>query len=157
MKLAPAGAASTTGLDLLMEPRTRCYTFSMASKKTKGKKRTERTLKKSKSKPASRKKSVRRKKSTRRRSEGAGSEARIRQGVALGKAGQSGDVQGLSTVEDVDSESVEELSEEGQSFEAGVVDAVENAPDADKGEVRTREVVEDDVPPEYRDLRERED
>lgn len=130
----------------------------MANKKTKGKKRTGKTTK---SKAGNRKKPVRRpvrrKKSTGRRSAGPGSEARIHQGVALGKAGQSGDVQGLSTVEDVDSESVEELSEEGQSFEAGIVDGVENAPDADEGEVRTREVREDDVPPEYRDLRERED
>lgn len=129
----------------------------MASKKTKGKKRTGRTSKTSKSKPASRRKPVPRKKSTRRRSERAGSEARIHRGVALGKAEQSGDLQGLSTVEDVDSESVEELSEEGQSFEAGIVDGVENAPDPDQGEVRTHEVKEDDVPPEYRGLRERED
>ncbi|HLV94678.1 MAG TPA: hypothetical protein VKS44_05775 [Candidatus Acidoferrales bacterium] len=56
----------------------------------------------------------------------------------------------------MDSESVSELVEEGQAFEAGVVDGVENAPDADEGEVRTREVPEDDVSPEYRDYRERE-
>jgi len=43
---------------------------------------------------------------------------------------------------------VEELVEEGQAFEADVIDAVENAPD---GEVRTREVPEDDVPEEYLD------
>jgi hypothetical protein len=36
------------------------------------------------------------------------------------------------------------------------VDGVENAPDADKGGIRTREVPEDDVNPEYRDYRERE-
>jgi hypothetical protein len=47
--------------------------------------------------------------------------------------------------------SVEELAEEGQDFEAEVVSGVENAPDADKGEVRTKEVPEDDVPPEYLD------
>jgi hypothetical protein len=57
----------------------------------------------------------------------------------------------LSRAEDVDSESVEELAEEGQDFEAEVVSGVENAPDADKGEVRTKEVPEDDVPPEYLD------
>ncbi|MGB7492860.1 MAG: hypothetical protein WBR26_27945 [Candidatus Acidiferrum sp.] len=50
---------------------------------------------------------------------------------------------------DVDSESVEELLEEGQSFEAEVVDGVENAPEPDQGEIRTREVEEDDVPEEY--------
>jgi hypothetical protein len=57
----------------------------------------------------------------------------------------------LSRAEDVDSESVAELAEEGQDFEAEVVSGVENAPDADKGEVRTKEVPEDDVPPEYLD------
>jgi hypothetical protein len=45
---------------------------------------------------------------------------------------------------------VEELLEEGQSFEAGVLEGVENAPDADQAEVHTREVLEDDVPEEYR-------
>jgi hypothetical protein len=64
-------------------------------------------------------------------------------------AGQSGDTQGLSNVAGADSESVEELLEEGQSFEAGVISGVENAPDADAGGVRTRQVPEDDVPIEY--------
>jgi hypothetical protein len=65
--------------------------------------------------------------------------------------GQSGDVQGLSGREVADSESVEELAEEGQDHEAGIVSGVENAPDADQGEVRTREVPENDVPEEYLD------
>lgn len=43
------------------------------------------------------------------------------------------------------------LVEEGQAFEAGVISGVENAPDADKGGVRTRQVPEDDVPQEYLD------
>ncbi|HEX5424719.1 MAG TPA: hypothetical protein VFW94_14315 [Candidatus Acidoferrales bacterium] len=88
--------------------------------------------------------------------EAPGRRARIHQGVALESGGQSGDIQGLSSVEDVDSESVSELIEEGQAFEAGIVDGVENAPDADEGGVRTEEVPEDDVQPEYRDYRERE-
>jgi hypothetical protein len=67
------------------------------------------------------------------------------------RAGQSGDLQGLSDVEEADSESVDELLEEGQSFEAEAVSGVENAPDADRGPVRTREVPEDDVPEEYLD------
>ena len=50
---------------------------------------------------------------------------------------------------EANSESVEELAEEGQAFEAELIDAVEDAPDADVAEVRTREVPEDDVPPEY--------
>jgi hypothetical protein len=53
-------------------------------------------------------------------------------------------------VEDVDSESIRELAEEGQDYEAEVVDGVENAPDPDVSEVKTREVPEDDVPEEYR-------
>ena len=65
--------------------------------------------------------------------------------------GQSGDIEGLSRAEVADSESVEELVEEGQAFEAGIVEGVENAPDADRGPIRTREVPEDDVPEEYRD------
>lgn len=64
-------------------------------------------------------------------------------------AGQSGDTQGLSNVAEADSESVEELVEEGQFFEAAVVSGVEKAPDADEGPVKTREVRDDDVPDEY--------
>jgi hypothetical protein len=63
----------------------------------------------------------------------------------------SGDLQGLSNVEDADSESVDELLEEGNAFEAGVVSGVEDADDHDGQEVRTREVPEDDVPGEYLD------
>jgi hypothetical protein len=64
---------------------------------------------------------------------------------------QSGDTMGLSRSEYSDSESVEELVEEGNAFEAGIVSGVENAKDADQGEVRTHQVPEDDVPAEYRD------
>ena len=46
-------------------------------------------------------------------------------------------------------ESVRGLVEEGQAFEAEVIDAVENAPDPDVAEITTREVPEDDVPSEY--------
>lgn len=63
--------------------------------------------------------------------------------------GQAGDLQGLSDVEEADSESVGELVEEGQSFEAGILDGVENAADPDVAEVTTKEVLEDDVPSEY--------
>jgi hypothetical protein len=65
--------------------------------------------------------------------------------------GQSGDLQGLSSVEGADSESVVELLEEGNSFEAAVVAGVENAENSDPMEVRTHEVPEDDVPDEYLD------
>jgi hypothetical protein len=74
-----------------------------------------------------------------------------KRGMGSRSGGQSGDTQGLSAGPDVDSESVEELLEEGQSYEAEVIQGVEDAPDADQGEVRTREVEEDDVREEYRE------
>ena len=65
--------------------------------------------------------------------------------------GQSGDLQGLSNIEGADSESVAELIEEGNAFEADAVAGVEHAGDTDRKEVRTHEVPQDDVPGEYRD------
>jgi hypothetical protein len=65
--------------------------------------------------------------------------------------GGAGDYRGVSVVEGADSESPKELLEEGQTFESGVVSGVQNAPSADQGEVRTREVPMDDVPLEYDD------
>jgi hypothetical protein len=64
---------------------------------------------------------------------------------------QSGDLQGLSNVETADSESVGELIEEGNAFEAEVVAGVEDAGSRVEREVRTHEVPEDDVPGEYLD------
>lgn len=66
-------------------------------------------------------------------------------------AGQSGDTQQISDTAGADSESVEELVEEGNAFEAAAVYGVENAKDADVSEVTTHEVPEDDVPGEYLD------
>jgi hypothetical protein len=63
----------------------------------------------------------------------------------------AGDLQGISIVEDVDSESADELLEEGQAFEAGIVSGVEEAGNAEESEVVTHEVLEDDVPKEYDD------
>ena len=51
----------------------------------------------------------------------------------------SGDVEGLPTEPEASSESVEELVDEGQYFEAEIVDGVENAPPADVAEVTTHE------------------
>jgi hypothetical protein len=73
------------------------------------------------------------------------------QGRRSRSAGQSGDLQGLSNVEAADSESVEELIEEGNAFEADVVAGVERAGNDRMKEVRTHEVPEDDVPGEYLD------
>jgi hypothetical protein len=55
----------------------------------------------------------------------------------------------LSDVAEAGSESVAELVEDGQSFEAEVIGGVEDAPDPDVAEVHTKEVPEDDVPSEY--------
>jgi len=62
-----------------------------------------------------------------------------------------GDLQGISMEDRADSESVGELLDEGQALEAEAVQGVENAPDPDQGEVRTRQTREDDVPEEYLD------
>jgi hypothetical protein len=65
--------------------------------------------------------------------------------------GLAGDLQGLSGVEGADSESVDELIEEGNAFEAGVVMGVEEADRDGVEEVHTHQVPEDDVPLEYSD------
>jgi len=105
-------------------------------------------------KTAGRKKSPRRAPATRpargRQGAGFGTPSSGR-GVGPEAGGQSGDTEGLSRAELADSESVEELLEEGQAFEAGVVRGVEDAPGPEKGGVRTRQVPEDDVPQEYLD------
>ena len=61
---------------------------------------------------------------------------------------QAGDLQGLPTIESADSESIAELLEEGNTFEAEAVAGVEAA-ELDDKEVETHEVLEDDVPEEY--------
>jgi hypothetical protein len=72
-------------------------------------------------------------------------------GLGPEAGGQAGDTMGVSREEIAGPESVEELLEEGQAFEAGILSGVEDAPDADQAEVTTREVPEDDVPQEYLD------
>lgn len=64
---------------------------------------------------------------------------------------QPSDFKGLSRREQADSESVNELVEEGNVFEAGAVAGVEKADDADEREVHTQELPEDDIPEEYLD------
>jgi hypothetical protein len=101
-------------------------------------------------KTASKKKAASRKR-TRGTSEDVGSVAFEPAGLGARSGGQSGDLQGLSNMGGADSESVDELLEEGNAFEAEAVKGVQDAPDADEGEVRTHEVPEDDVPEEYQD------
>jgi N utilization substance protein A len=73
--------------------------------------------------------------------------------TATGKGSRrrSEDFEGVSRAEQADSESVDELVEEGNTFEAGAVAGVQEADDADEREVRTHELPEDDVPEEYLD------
>jgi hypothetical protein len=74
-----------------------------------------------------------------------------RNNAATNSAGQSGDDQGLSDTAEADSESVKELFQEGQAFEADAVEGFEDASEPEVEEVRTRQVPEDDVPEEYLD------
>jgi hypothetical protein len=124
------------------------------------KKRTEKAAPKklaAKGKSAVKKKSSAKKKPATRSTRGRRADVvnpvvpRGRRGLGAESGGQSGDTQGLSRRSYDDSESVEELMEEGQYMEAEAVSGVEDAPDADESEVHTREVLEDDVPEEYTD------
>jgi hypothetical protein len=108
-------------------------------------------------KAAPKKKPAQKKRRARGKSQGVATVAFERKGLGAKSGGQSGDLQGLSDSAGADSESVDELLEEGNAFEAEVVEGVENVPDADQGEVRTHEVPEDDVPGEYRDKDEERD
>ena len=130
---------------------------SSARKKIPAKKKSAKAARKTvaKQKPAAKKKSAVKKKPAAKKTT-RGRAAIInpitpsgRRGLGAASGGQSGDTQGLSRRSYDDSESVEELLEEGQYAEAEAVSGVENAPDADKGEVRTRQFPEDDVPEEY--------
>jgi len=105
------------------------------------------TRKRVRPKPTRKKKVAKKKRVVREAAPGAFSARRSR----AGSGRQAGDVQGISTARRADSESVDELVEEGNAFEAGVVAGVEEADSADGREVRTREVPEDDVPGEYLD------
>ncbi|HEY3928676.1 MAG TPA: hypothetical protein VGL89_09890 [Candidatus Koribacter sp.] len=71
--------------------------------------------------------------------------------VGPDSAGQSGDLQQLPRRPDANDESVEELIEEGNAFEAEVISGSERAADDADAPVQTHEVPEDDVPAEYRD------
>jgi hypothetical protein len=91
------------------------------------------------------------KKQSRKKSGRTGALSFSAQGPRSRSGEQSGDLQGLSGTEAADSESVDELLEEGNAFEADVVAGVESADDSEEQEVHTHEVPEDDVPEEYLD------
>jgi len=124
------------------KPKKTARKKSAAAKKSPLKKRPPtKTKKKAASSPK------RTQKTSRRRSAPAFSA----KGSRSGSGEQSGDLQNLSRTQGADSESVEELLEEGNAFEADAVLGVEDADDAEGKEVRTHEVPEDDVPGEYLD------
>jgi hypothetical protein len=142
-----------------MATKKNARTSSTKSKKTARKKPTplktvKRAKKLAKKKPVPKraeKKKASGKKPTRKKNERLSAVAFPPAGPGSRSGEQSGDLQGLSRVEAADSESVGELIEEGNAFEADVVAGVESANDADEKEVRTHEVPEDDVPGEYLD------
>jgi hypothetical protein len=131
-----------------MATKTKKKTKKLKSKKSKVKKPVpQKTARPQKTVPK-KKKPV---KKTRSRGKSDNSERVVFDPKGLGarSGGQSGDLQGLSNREGADSESVGELLEEGNAFEAEVIKGIEDVPDADEGEIRTHEVPEDDVPEEY--------
>lgn len=124
----------------------------MAKKKANHKKSKKRAIaKKSRGKRVARKKTAARAKQSRSAKNLRARRQRLSRGLDSGRAvvipasepersmaaGQSGDVEGLSDIEDVDSESVEELAEEGQDYEAEIVSGVERAADRPGEEVNT--------------------
>ena len=134
----------------------------MASKKKATKKakkkpapKPKKQVKKVKSKGKLALKTSSKKKAVKKRPRGKSNSAELvgyqRKGLGSVTGGQSGDIQGISSRSGVDSESVTELLEEGQTFEAEAVSGVENAADPDVSEVVTHQFPEDDVPEEYQD------
>ncbi|MGC2694253.1 MAG: hypothetical protein WA738_00525 [Candidatus Angelobacter sp.] len=73
--------------------------------------------------------------------------------VGEDSAGQSGDAQELSIVDEANEESVDELAKSDQSFEAAVVERVEDAADHPERPVHTHEEYgrPDDAPPRRSD------
>jgi hypothetical protein len=145
-------SAATKKAAAKKKPIKKAARKSVAQKQSAAKKKSAARKKPvAKKKPVTKKKAVARK-ATRGRAEVINPVIpRGSRGLGADSGGQSGDTQGLSRQSYDDSESVEELMEEGQYMEAEAVSGVENARDADQGEVRTRQFPEDDVPEEYKD------
>src|SRR5271166_4410735 len=103
-----------------------------AAKKVTPTKAATKTVSRKKAKKRSAKKgkaSVKRQ--TQKKDERLGTAAFLRDGQGPRSGGQAGDLQGLSRRESADSESVDELIEEGNAFEADAVIGVEDADGAD--------------------------
>ena len=78
-------------------------------------------------------------------------------GIGPGSAGQSGDVQGLSRVPRSASQSVEELAETDQSYEASILEGVEDAGEHPEYPVRSHseEMADDSDQPDDQSGKER--
>ena len=122
----------------------------VTSKKAAAKKLSTKNVKKQGAKRSAKKKKVSAKKQIQKKSARSDSAVFLRDRDSR-SGEQAGDLQGLSRPESADSESVEELLEEGNAFEADAVLGVEEADLEDGKEVHTHEVPEDDVPDEYLD------
>jgi hypothetical protein len=120
-----------------------------ASKKSKPAKGAKKSAKQRVSAKSAKRKPTSVKKPARKGSAQSGSAEFLGRGRGSVSGEQSGDLQGLSRSETANSESVDELLEEGNAFEADAVIGVEEAESGDPREVRTHEVPEDDVPEEY--------
>jgi hypothetical protein len=125
------------------------------AKKKAAQRKPKKQAKKAKPAPKLALKKATKKKASKKRPRGKADSAEVvgyqRKGLGSFTGGQSGDIQGISGRAGIDSESVTELLEEGQTFEAEAVSGVENAADPDVSEVVTHQVPEDDVPEEYQD------
>lgn len=134
-------------------------TKAKPTKKSSGRTKSKVTRGKAKAKPAKKKTTTRKVVAKKRAAAPAASiptrksrkrnQASARPTIKGDSGAESGDLQGLGTIAEADSESAEELLEEGNAFEAGVVEGVEEAGDEPEREVHTRQVREDDVPEEY--------
>ena len=125
------------------------------AKKKAAPRKAKKQMKKAKFAPKPASKKTSKKKTAAKRPRGKANSAELvgyqRKGLGSFTGGQSGDIQGIPGRSGIDSESVTELLEEGQTFEAEAVSGVENAADPDVSEVVTHQFPEDDVPEEYQD------
>lgn len=74
-----------------------------------------------------------------------------KQGLGPNSAGQSGDTQGLSSNPESSSESVEELLEEGQFLEAGILKGIEDSDQAGPAPLHPKQFPITGIPLEYQD------
>lgn len=72
-------------------------------------------------------------------------------GLGPNSAGQSGDTQGISDQAESSSEGIEQLIEEGQFIEAGILEGIEDSGEGDPKPLRPKQFPIDDIPPEYQD------